>query len=504
MDVNDPWLMEAGDPGPEPRKRIDGTPQQEAFWAELLGGSDHLLLEARAGTGKSTSCREGMHRLLEGDPKLVIRYCCFNTKVAAEFEAKCPRGVEVGTMHRFGNLALKTAFNSQLDKFKTYNVLDALEGGANLKRYIRKSVATLVSLAKNHGLRPDDPALRRRLDEFVFHYDVETWRQQPAVVSWAVKVLGRSAEMTSIIDFDDMLWLPVLHEVRFPGTDFLFIDEVQDTNPVQHELAGLMAGAGRTIVVGDPFQAIYGFRGADTDSIPNLRDRLNAKVMPLTVTFRCPRSHVDLARELVADFEAAPEAPEGELVHASPEAVDNAEPGDMVLCRANAPIVSACLKAVSRRTPAIVRGRAIGDSLTAIVRKLNDPPTIRDFVRELMAWKAREVDRLDARDGADDLIEQVGDRVACLDAIASSCNTPAEIPGVISDLFSDDDAANRITFSSVHRAKGSEARRVTYIQVPYGEKRDKLRPPQPWELQQRKNLRYVALTRSLHWLTLVA
>jgi hypothetical protein len=486
-----------------PRTRIQGTEQQENFWEELLTGSRHVLLEARAGTGKSTSCREGMWRLLEGNSNLAIRYCCFNKKVADEFAVKCPPGVDVGTMHRFGLQALKSAFGCEIDAQKTYTVLDML-GGENLKRYHRKAISTLVSLAKNHAIRPEtlEPADPRWYD-LITHYDVNTWFKTDDVVYWADKVLCKSAEMTSLVDFDDMLWLAILHPVAFPSVDFLFIDECQDLNPVQHELAERLSGSGRTIVVGDPFQAIYAFRGADSDSIPKLRDRLNALTMPLTVTWRCPRSHVELARTLVGDFTAAPEAPEGILEASDMKAVEDAQLGDLVLCRANAPVIAACLKAIARRVPAIVRGRSIGDQLLTVHRKVDDAGSIGAWLRNLDIWRAKEVDRLEARDGTESLVEAVMDKAACLLAIGSSCDSPSEIPGVIGRLFSDDNAENRVTFSSVHRAKGSEARRVHYIQVPYSEKRDKVRPPQPWEVQQRKNLRYVALTRSLDYLNLV-
>jgi DNA helicase II / ATP-dependent DNA helicase PcrA len=348
-------------------------------------------------------------------------------------------------------------------------------------------------------LRPDDPEIDARLLDFIVHYDVETWRRDVEVIGFAKVVIARSAEMTSLVDFDDMLWLPVIHSTRFPNVDYLFIDECQDLNPVQHSLAISLSGSGRTVIVGDPYQAIYGWRGADCDSIPKLRDRLRAKVMPLTVTWRCPRSHIELARQLVPDIEARPDAPEGILVHSTREIVEEAVPGDMVLCRANAPIVSACLRAISRRTPAYVRGRAIGDSLMAVVNKIERDyslATIADFVRGLVTWRNREVARLEAKDGTDDLIEAVIDKADCLDAVASSCVAPSEIPAVIGSLFADSSPSSRITFSSVHRAKGSEASNVTYIQIPYSESRDRDRPPQPWEIQQRKNLRYVALTRS--------
>lgn len=493
---------------PAPARRIArGSEQQEAFWAELRDGTGHVLLEARAGTGKSSSCREGMWRLLESRRGLVIRYCCYNKAIADEFGRDCPPGVDCGTMHRFGGAAVTEAFGSTLDKAKTYALLDQEPGGAALPRYVRRSVATLVSHAKNQALRPGDADLHARLADLADHYDVATWGRGDQVVSRAASLVGRSAECTSVMDFDDMLWLPVVHGLRFPDVDFLFIDECQDLNPTQHELAVRLSGSGRTVVVGDPYQAIYGWRGADVDSIPTLRDKLDAKTLYLTVTWRCPKSHVALARELVPDFEAAAGASEGFVTSAGPDALSRTKPGDLVLCRTNAPLVSACLKEVAARRPAVMRGRGIGEDLLATLRKAErgaECRTVADLSARLARWRAAEVARLSAKEGAEQQVELVQDQCACLDAIAGSCSTPAEIPGVVDELFRDGDTSNRVTFSSVHRAKGSEAKSVSYIQVPYSERRDKVRPPAPWEMQQRRNLRYVALTRSLDSLTLIA
>jgi DNA helicase-2/ATP-dependent DNA helicase PcrA len=508
--ANDPWTMTVGEEEPslvaariKHRNRIEGTSQQEEFWEELLQGTGHILLEARAGTGKSTSCREGMWRLNESNKNLTIRYCCFNKKISEEFAVKAPPRVDVGTMHRFGLLALQSSFGCQIDKNKTYVVLDGL-GGTDIKRYFRRAINALVSAAKNHGLRPDDPDLPLLLDGFIDHYNIEVYRQYGMVIDWAIKVLAKSAEMTSLVDFDDMLWFSVIHPVTFPNVDFLFIDEAQDLNPVQHQMAEKLAGSGRTIVVGDPFQSIYAFRGADSQSIPKLRDSLNATTLPLTVTFRCPRSHVELAQQLVPDFECAPDAPTGTLEHARIEAVDGALPGDLVLCRTNAPVIAACLRQIANLVPATVRGRAIGDTLLTVVRKVGDKSTVEDFISGLNRWRSGEINRLSAKDGTDDLIEQVSDKSMSLEAIASACSCPTEIPFAIQRLFSDEDSNNRITFSSVHRAKGSEAKRVLYIQVPYSEAKDRVKPPQQWERDQRRNLRYVALTRSLDSLTLLS
>lgn len=502
------WSMtsEAGNGvAPAPRHRMAGTPQQEALWDALIHGTSHIQVEARAGTGKSTACREGMHRLLEADPSLAIRYCCFNKSIADEFRTRCPAGVEVGTMHSFGLRVLGQAFAPQVDNQKSYQILDTIPGGSKLPRYHRKPISKLVSLAKNLGLRPDSDARIDTLIDIARAYDVIMFaRDEDVIISYTLQVLDRAASQTSAVDYDDMLWLPVIHDLPFPSVDHLFIDEAQDLNPIQHELVGLMNPNGRTTVVGDPFQSIYAFRGADSESMPKLRDRLGAEVLPLTVTWRCPSSHVELARELVADLEAAPSAPVGELTSVPDigQELVYAMPGDLVLCRANAPLVGACLRAIASRRRACMRGRAFGDQLLDVVRRAcKESNTIAEFGRDLDRWLAREVGRLSERDGTEDVIEQARDRAGCLHAIAGSCSSVSEVPGAILALFSEGTDSDRIVFSSIHRAKGSEAGSVFFIDKPYSAV-GRRSTPQPWEEQQRLNLRYVALTRSKRSLTM--
>jgi superfamily I DNA/RNA helicase/RecB family exonuclease len=57
---------------------------------------------------------------------------------------------------------------------------------------------------------------------------------------------------------------------------FVAVDEYQDTDPAQEELLALIAGARDLLVVGDPDQSIYGFRGADLDGIKRFPDRFTA------------------------------------------------------------------------------------------------------------------------------------------------------------------------------------------------------------------------------------
>ena len=57
---------------------------------------------------------------------------------------------------------------------------------------------------------------------------------------------------------------------------FVVVDEYQDTDPAQDELLKLIVGAGELLVVGDPDQSIYGFRGADPDGIKRFADEFTA------------------------------------------------------------------------------------------------------------------------------------------------------------------------------------------------------------------------------------
>ena len=480
-------------------KRIKvGTEQQEYFWSQLVDTDRNVLVEARAGCGKSSSCREGLHRLVEKDPRQKLAYAVFNKANADEFRQDCPSGVNVGTVHSFGFAALRRAFNSQVEKNKSYLVLDDLPGGRDLARYLRKSVAMLVGLAKNQGFHPREYTAAQ-LETLVLHFDVATYHQTPRVVDWAAKVLDKSAEWTSLVDFDDMIWLPSVHGLDFDPCDVLFLDEVQDWNPAQHDLIPLLAKAGRVVAVGDPYQAIYAWRGADPDSMGRLAHQLGENRplarLPLTLTFRCPKSHVRLANQFVPDLQAHACNSEGTITRVAPNAPLDTRPGDMVLSRTNAAVIRAALQKIADHQPALVRGRALGDQLVQIVRNCGECRTTSDLTAKVAAWRNRELLRLLDQEGVEDLIEEVSDRAAGLTAILMKCQTPGEVEPAIGALFADRPPSGVAQFSTIHRAKGAEANRVWILE-------DKPRtenltdPPPEWKVQQDRNLAYVSLTRS--------
>jgi hypothetical protein len=144
--------------------------------------------------------------------------------------------------------------------------------------------------------------------------------------------------------------------------DLVIIDEAQDMNAAQLLLAmKVCKKGGRIAVVGDDRQAIYGFRGADSNSIDRLKGELVAHELGLTITYRCPKVVVAAAARLVPDYTAAPAAPEGEMLTATVEEMyTQAAVGDFILSRKNAPLAAICLHLLAMGKRAIVEGREIG------------------------------------------------------------------------------------------------------------------------------------------------
>ena len=84
------------------------------------------------------------------------------------------------------------------------------------------------------------------------------------------------------------------------------------------------------------------------------------------------------------------------------------------------------------------------------------------------------------------------DKIDTIVAISDGCQNVQEVTNKISTTFSDD--VEGVIFSSIHKAKGLEAKNIYLL-------RPELLPhpmaKQPWEWQQEKNLSYVAMTRTL-------
>src|SRR5690606_4510771 len=107
---------------------------------------------------------------------------------------------------------------------------------------------------------PDLPIHETTFLSLIASANLDT-KDDVAVARAAKGVLTLMLEDKTIIDFDDMLYLPLILGVRPRTFDYVFIDEAQDTNRVQLEFLKLLCNPRtRVIAVGDRHQSIYGFR----------------------------------------------------------------------------------------------------------------------------------------------------------------------------------------------------------------------------------------------------
>lgn len=457
---------------------------QRAIFADVAEGSGHVLVRARAGTGKTTTIMEALCHIPAGKSAGLF---AFNKAIERELAARAPANVQVRTLHSFGFSALRAAFNTRLDDGKVERVARDLFSDASLRGGVLGNLAKLVSRAKS-TLASTIADLDALVDDLGL--DVPDL-QRPDFIDRAGDILAACYRDTSTCNFDDMIWLAVRHGVRGPVFDYVFVDEAQDLNAAQIELAlRAVRKGGRVFAVGDDRQAIYGFRGADARAVDNITKRLSARVLPLSITYRCGKAIVALAKEIVPDYEAAASAPDG-VVRTVNDATLRADaaPGDFVISRKNAPLIGLCLGFLAAGKPASIAGRDIGAGLLALVDRAKTDRVL-DLLTFVDAWRREECDRLFAR-GRD--TQPIEDRAECIAALAEGTTTVGEVRARITALFSDKDDSQRIVCTTTHKAKGLERERCWVLADTYsigaGTEED--------------NLWYVAITRAKSELCLV-
>jgi hypothetical protein len=175
------------------------------------------------------------------------------------------------------------------------------------------------------------------------------------------------------------------------------------------------------------------------------------------------------------------------------EAVDS----DLVLCRVNAPLVTACYGFIRQGRKAVIRGRDIGKNLLALIDKLN-PVSVSDLMVKVDEYRAKEIARL-TRLEKEERIGLVQDKCDTLMALCDGVRDLTELRANIKSIF-DDTRKDGVILSSIHRSKGDEAKTVFLL---HPELLPHPLATKDWEVQQEHNLQYVAYTRAKSTLVMV-
>jgi hypothetical protein len=230
--------------------------------------------------------------------------------------------------------------------------------------------------------------------------------------------------------------------------------------------------------------SIYQFAGATPASIDKLQYRLNAKQLPLSVSYRCPKQVVQLAQLINPMIESAPTAIEGSIEATNAERLyDEIKPGQVLLSRTNYPLVTAVFGLTARGIKANIKGRDIAQRLLWRIRCW-EPDNVKALRKSVISWRNDICERLKARRRP---CIRIQDEAETILRFAKGASNVAEVKARISRFFTDDiNDTKQVLLSTVHKAKGLEWDDVFLLEHTF----------KPDQGEEESNIFYVALTRA--------
>lgn len=481
---------------------MEWNQQQLDIFEDAENGKGHTMVVARAGTGKTTTSIEAVRRV-RGETVLMT---AFNKTIATELQRRLQGAADAKTLHALGLASLRVLGDIKVDEDKGTRIASEVLGEKRRPALI-SAVRRGASMCKSRLVATDPDDLEGSLDQIervLDDHDIDAapWATAEELSRFVLDALKAAKAETQTVDFDDMVWLPVVIPVRVRRPyDRVFVDECQDMSPVQLALAMAYTNArSRVCFVGDPAQAIYGWRGASVGRMGDMAKELSMKELPLSVTYRCAKRIVAEAQKYVPDIQVHPRAQEGIVETVDLDKLGKlVRPGDFVLSRSNAPMVKQCLQFIRDGVRATIRGRDLGERLKGIVRRLEQSAPKSDAMLALVEeWRDREVARRVAKDHP---YQHIVDLAACIEVLATGTAQTVEVLKRIDEYFTDGSENGYVILSSTHRAKGLEADRVFLLDDTYCKPRPLERgedgQAKKWGIpQEEKNLKYVAVTRA--------
>ena len=324
-----------------PRPPVLDTHQQVVVDHVAAAGSGPLLVLAGPGTGKTTTLVEAVAaRVAAGTPADRVLTLTFSRKAAAELRDRIAARLggtvaaqPAWTFHAFAYALAQQARPPEellrplrllsapeqdvvLRELLAGNREDVLDAGATASRVewpadlhvalgtrgFADEVRALVSRARGLGLEPIDLA---RAGQQTGRAD---WVAAARFLDDYLAVL----DDLGALDYSELIHRAVVHAETAEGGaalrnayDLVVVDEYQDTDPAQERLLRAIAGDGRDlVVVGDPDQSIYAFRGAEVSNILEFptrfprRDGSPAAIAALRVSRRAGSTLLAASRQV--------------------------------------------------------------------------------------------------------------------------------------------------------------------------------------------------------------
>ncbi len=297
---------------------LSGLNERQKQAAEHLAGP--LLIIAGAGAGKTKTITHRIAHLIGGGARPdSILAVTFTNKAAAEmrartltllgldpglspFSSRSPRmttfhslGVQILREHA-GTFGIPTSFNIW-DRDDSSRLIKRILADRGLERFTPRTVLGRISREKGKAQTVD-------------HFVAQTHSFESEEIGEVWRRYEEGLRKEGALDFDDLLLRTLLllqeeahvRQALQERWHHLTIDEYQDTNRVQYEIARLLAGERMNLcAVGDTDQNIYSWRGADPRyTLSFERDFPNAKVVLLEENYRSTQTILAAANSVIA------------------------------------------------------------------------------------------------------------------------------------------------------------------------------------------------------------
>jgi len=409
------------------------TSEQEQIVHSPLCGITKVI--ARAGTGK-TSTLNALSRANLGKRGL---YIAFNKAIQLEAQTKFPPTVKCSTAHALAFASTGKKYAKKLTTgLRLNDVISYL--GLNYDYPLAKDIVDAVNgyctsdlgpFPIKHPVAPDRLIIGdKNYLEFVGHNAKKLWDLMCDPLS--------SVGMTH----DGYLKLYQLSKPLLPY-DFIMLDEAQDTNPVTAAI--VISQQCPIILVGDPYQAIYAFRGA----IDVMKDIAGTQQFYLTNSFRFGPRVAQIASQLLITFYDETHLVQGRGFDTQIGQIDH-QNQKSILCRTNAEVFSRAANAINlNRSLGFVGGvnsYAFDKISDAYHLFANDKSCIRDsFIRSFDHFDEFEKYALDAGDLEVKMLVNI--------VLQYTHAIPSLISSIKSEALADYTKADRI-LSTAHKCKG--------------------------------------------------
>ena len=453
------------------------TAEQDHILSLVSLTTSNLIINALAGSGKTTTLE--MIQDVLAPPVLCL---AFNRRIADVMVKRFRSTTTVRTFNGLGHRIWSTACAGRvsLDPKKVPDLLRELikelpRGEQSEAWDVMWDVVAAISLAKSLGYIPEGkyPNAKRLLEREAFyaHLTEDIGAIGPFLLE---ETLFRSikAAYAGLIDYNDQVYMPALFGGTYPKFPTTLIDEAQDLSPVNHQMLHHLSKS-RLIAVGDPYQSIYRFRGAETNGMSKLRERFAMTPADLSVSFRCPRAIVEAVHWRAPEMKWTKEG--GRVGVLKNPTLDSFTDGAAILCRNNAPLFALALRLLASGRSVSVAGSDVGPRVIGIMRKLGEESMKKEeLLNEINVWLTNKLAK------GSTTASDIGD---CMRVFAGFGKTLGQALGYAEHLFAQ---KGNITLLTGHKAKGLEFPTVYHLDS--------------WLLradEQDLNLRYVITTRAM-------